>query len=701
MGVESLTKKIRCEVGSDQIYILDRNNRYLSGFNADICNLKILIPRKGCQLSLNKMRTVTCLIIFAITFASFQSWSQKDSSLVQVFTAPSLGTAEGLTVEFSLDYEPSGSEWALSFPESAVELALFETEYTADTEKSYQLRIGQGGQIYSLIAGFGESIPPQWRHPNWVQPSYGGGTSYAPWVDEVWQMVAVDEPLNNTPDSSYFIHQSGVYLKTPDQTSPFYSPVLASWFNEEEKSFTTINWGQQAHTEDLENIQFSSRLLYYTKYTCSYPGIIQVDQMMYNFGQDNMTFLNVPWGGVRHSSLGHTFLSAPDNTFEEIVGIYGNTPVIQAVNTGGWLAWSNQEDGNSSALAIANTISTVTNNNVIRYGDAGNLDAAWNDRDYSVLEMIRRPNSNQLKFGTGMKFRYFYVIDGSVSELAAVITDLNLEGEAFDTDFLPEMNDTDSLGFSFQVAGESLIKAQHTQGENDLFFKTQPFTNSYPVFEVCGAEGTSYITSDPNIYSHKPWDGSVASWELLGFREKSVSSSYEAVELCQGASLELPSGEIVTPTEDSLYTSLISGVDSTIDSLVFTHVNLSEPSLFFLDSDGDGYGDDTMMILDCELPAGYSEIDGDCDDSEASIYPDAPGSQEGLDNNCNGVIDPQEDPCFGDLNDDFSVDVSDLLILLNWAGCANNDCGADLNNDDSTTMADLLLFISFFGFQCD
>ena len=142
--------------------------------------------------------------------------------------------------------------------------------------------------------------------------------------------------------------------------------------------------------------------------------------------------------------------------------------------------------------------------------------------------------------------------------------------------------------------------------------------------------------------------------------------------------------------------------DKKVDTISVKDIQqYQHPDYFFLDSDGDGYGDDTVMILGCELPAGYSEIDGDCDDSEASIYPDAPGSQEGLDNNCNGVIDPQEDPCFGDLNDDFSVDVSDLLILLNWAGCANNDCGADLNNDDSTTMADLLLFISFFGFQCD
>ena len=50
---------------------------------------------------------------------------------------------------------------------------------------------------------------------------YGGGHSYAPWVDEVWQLVSVDGSIHNPPDSSYFIHQAGVYLKTPDQTEPF------------------------------------------------------------------------------------------------------------------------------------------------------------------------------------------------------------------------------------------------------------------------------------------------------------------------------------------------------------------------------------------------------------------------------------------------------------------------------------------------
>ena len=87
----------------------------------------------------------------------------------------------------------------------------FEYNSTLDTNYNYKVRIGKGGQLYSFISSFGESVPPQWRPTHSVESTYGEGTSFAPWVDEVWQMVGVDGSLNNAPDSSYFIHQAGVY----------------------------------------------------------------------------------------------------------------------------------------------------------------------------------------------------------------------------------------------------------------------------------------------------------------------------------------------------------------------------------------------------------------------------------------------------------------------------------------------------------
>ena len=39
---------------------------------------------------------------------------------------------------------------------------------------------------------------------------------------------------------------------------------------------------------------------------------------------------------------------------------------------------------------------------------------------------------------------------------------------------------------------------------------------------------------------------------------------------------------------------------------------------------------------------GVCADDGDCNDQDSTVYPDAPGTHEGKDNNCNGVIDKDE-----------------------------------------------------------
>ena len=83
--------------------------------------------------------------------------------------------------------------------------------------------MGKGGQIYSFINSTGE----------------------APWVDEVWQLVAVDKKQND-PDNhaQYFIHQAGVYLRDAQNLNiPFYSPQIAEFYDATKQEYTTVNWG--------------------------------------------------------------------------------------------------------------------------------------------------------------------------------------------------------------------------------------------------------------------------------------------------------------------------------------------------------------------------------------------------------------------------------------------------------------------------
>ncbi|MEZ4926973.1 MAG: MopE-related protein [Saprospiraceae bacterium] len=62
---------------------------------------------------------------------------------------------------------------------------------------------------------------------------------------------------------------------------------------------------------------------------------------------------------------------------------------------------------------------------------------------------------------------------------------------------------------------------------------------------------------------------------------------------------------------------------------------------FYLDADGDGFGTSDSVLFVClnQVPNGFAEVDGDCDDNNPDVYPDAPEICDDLDNNCDGSVD--------------------------------------------------------------
>lgn len=61
---------------------------------------------------------------------------------------------------------------------------------------------------------------------------------------------------------------------------------------------------------------------------------------------------------------------------------------------------------------------------------------------------------------------------------------------------------------------------------------------------------------------------------------------------------------------------------------------------YYRDADNDGYGNATATIVACTLPSGYSVNSLDCNDNNATVHPEAVEiCGDGLDNDCNGVID--------------------------------------------------------------
>ncbi|MEC8423816.1 MAG: putative metal-binding motif-containing protein, partial [Myxococcota bacterium] len=64
--------------------------------------------------------------------------------------------------------------------------------------------------------------------------------------------------------------------------------------------------------------------------------------------------------------------------------------------------------------------------------------------------------------------------------------------------------------------------------------------------------------------------------------------------------------------------------------------------LYNADRDNDGYGDPVEVIAACAPPVGFIADDTDCNDSDRNAFPGAEETCDGVDNNCDGVIDPDE-----------------------------------------------------------
>ena len=62
-------------------------------------------------------------------------------------------------------------------------------------------------------------------------------------------------------------------------------------------------------------------------------------------------------------------------------------------------------------------------------------------------------------------------------------------------------------------------------------------------------------------------------------------------------------------------------------------------SAWYLDADGDGFGDPSTEMILCEEPLGYIADGSDCDDADPSINPDAIEVCDEVDQDCDGTVD--------------------------------------------------------------
>jgi hypothetical protein len=79
------------------------------------------------------------------------------------------------------------------------------------------------------------------------------------------------------------------------------------------------------------------------------------------------------------------------------------------------------------------------------------------------------------------------------------------------------------------------------------------------------------------------------------------------------------------------------GVDQDCDGLV--DEDSVDMQVYYADVDGDGFGDANAPVSSCSQPSGYVSDSTDCDDSSTGIYPGAIELCNGVDEDCDGLVD--------------------------------------------------------------
>jgi hypothetical protein len=83
------------------------------------------------------------------------------------------------------------------------------------------------------------------------------------------------------------------------------------------------------------------------------------------------------------------------------------------------------------------------------------------------------------------------------------------------------------------------------------------------------------------------------------------------------------------------------GYDNDCNGLTDEDGALDE-STWYDDADGDGYGNAERSEQACNAPSGYTAEDGDCDDRDPEIHPDADEVCDGVDNDCDDESDEDD-----------------------------------------------------------
>ena len=139
------------------------------------------------------------------------------------------------------------------------------------------------------------------------------------------------------------------------------------------------------------------------------------------------------------------------------------------------------------------------------------------------------------------------------------------------------------------------------------------------------------------------------------------------------------SNSLISPDAEELCDELDNDCDSNIDE-----EDAVDKSIWYFDADEDGYG--STPVIACFAPEQHVVDSGDCNDEDATIFPEAEELCDGIDNDCDEEIDLSPDlPLsifYADLDQDDFGDPNNTIeaCALPEAYVTNNEDCDDQNN---------------------
>jgi PKD repeat protein len=247
---------------------------------------------------------------------------------------------------------------------------------------------------------------------------------------------------------------------------------------------------------------------------------------------------------------------------------------------------------------------------------------------------------------------------------------------------LPETCMSSDMYMNFMSYASDGCMYMFTSDQSDLMYATaiaegyttsstkcisDPIAAFTPVgnIDVCDLDGIQYNDLSTEFLTSWSWTFNVVNGDII--LDIAVST------------IQNPIVHVISGTSGTITTQLIAANAMGNDTITNDQSVIVIPSMtYYTDVDGDGFGNPNDTLLACVIPMGFVTDNTDCDDSDNTSYPGAPEICDGIDNNCDGVIDEYVTTVYyADVDGDGFGNPSDTLtacVIPMGFAMDNTDC---------------------------